>query len=148
HAQSWFALRSDRSKQILARLNRLPSGAEARPDKEPLCLKCHAMNVPPELQGPKFDATEGVGCESCHGPAGSWKPMHDLPAWQSLSPAEKAGFGMRPLQNPAVRADVCAGCHQGSPNNEVNHDLIAAGHPALFFDVSAQMDRMPNHWDR
>lgn len=148
HARAYFTLRGERSKKMLANLRRLDTPAGVRPETEPLCLKCHAASVPDELQGPKFDATEGVGCESCHGPSGKWKVIHDLPSWKALSDNEKAGFGMRALRNPAVRADACAGCHQGSPDREVNHDLIAAGHPALFFDVSAQMDRLPRHWDR
>jgi hypothetical protein len=146
HARASLTLNGERSRMMLANLRGLPSAKDVHPDREELCLKCHAMSVQKELQGPKFDATDGVGCEMCHGPAGKWKPVHDLPSWQLLTDAEKAAYGMRNLKNPVVRADVCAGCHQGSPEREVNHDLIGAGHPALFFDVSAQMDRMPHHW--
>jgi hypothetical protein len=53
----------------------------------------------------------------------------------------------------AVRAEVCAGCHVGkhAPHGlleqDVNHDLIAAGHPRLSFELSAFLDNMPAHWD-
>ena len=30
---------------------------------------------------------------------------------------------------------------------DVNHDLIAAGHPRLSFEFSAYLDNMPPHWD-
>jgi hypothetical protein len=147
HAQAYRALRSDRSKKMLVNLRQLSDAKNVHPEADALCLKCHSMGVPRELQGPRFDATEGVACETCHGPAGKWKVIHDLPSWKFLSDDEKAAYGLRNLRNPAIRADACASCHQGSPEREVNHDLIAAGHPALFFDVSAQMDRMPRHWD-
>jgi hypothetical protein len=148
HSKSFLTLRSERSKRMLASLSGLADAKDAHPEKEALCLKCHAMSVPDELRGPRFDTSDGVACEMCHGPAGKWKPVHDLPFWQYLSDADKAGYGMRNLKNPVARADACAGCHQGSPDREVNHDLIGAGHPALFFDVSAQVERLPRHWSK
>jgi hypothetical protein len=50
------------------------------------------------------------------------------------------------------RASTCAGCHVGSPAKngiparDVDHDLIAAGHPRLNFEFSAYLDNMPKHW--
>jgi hypothetical protein len=147
HGRAVLTLRSDRSKRILANYRNSGKLATAHPDTEPLCLKCHAMQVAVDKQGPKFDATEGVGCESCHGPAGEWKSMHDLPTWQALSEQEKASHGFRSLRNAATRVAACANCHLGNADHDVNHDLIGAGHPALFFDFSGQMARLPNHWD-
>jgi hypothetical protein len=142
-----LTLRSERSKRMLANYRKSGNVADARPDKETLCLKCHAMQVAIARQGPKFDETEGVGCETCHGPAGEWKSMHDLPSWQSLSEQEKASHGFRSLRNAATRVAACANCHLGNADHDVDHDLIGAGHPALFFDFSGQMARLPTHWD-
>src|SRR5687768_11242615 len=36
------------------------------------CLDCHADNVPPERRGERFQITDGVGCETCHGGAELW----------------------------------------------------------------------------
>ncbi len=148
HARSYFTLRSESSRKMLAALRQLPSVAQAKPETDPLCLKCHATGVSEEWRGSKFDPSEGVGCENCHGAAGKWKAMHDLPSWQTLPDAEKTSYGMRPLRDPVVRADVCATCHQGSPDREVTHDLIAAGHPALYLDITPQNYRLPHHWDK
>jgi len=37
-------------------------------DKNPKCLECHVTDV-------KTAATEGVGCEGCHGPGSAYKSM-------------------------------------------------------------------------
>jgi hypothetical protein len=51
-----------------------------------------------------------------------------------------------PLKNLGVRGQICAGCHVGGPDQEVNHDLIAAGHPRLNFEFSAYQAIYPRHW--
>jgi hypothetical protein len=43
-------------------------------------------------------------------------------------------------------AKKCAECHVGAKDREVNHDLIAAGHPPLRFEFAMDMARMPKHW--
>jgi hypothetical protein len=92
---------------------------------------------------------DGVGCESCHGPAEKWLAPHV--GWKDLTPAERkhayAEHGMTWLRDPASRAKACATCHVGTGEADVNHDLIAAGHPRLNFEVSAYQQRMPRHWD-
>jgi excinuclease UvrABC ATPase subunit len=46
----------------------------ADPAKEPKCLKCHSTynRVDPKLRS-SITATEGVSCETCHGPGSSYK---------------------------------------------------------------------------
>src|SRR5260370_32156425 len=36
------------------------------------CLACHALDVPAEARARTFDLSEGVSCESCHGPSSAW----------------------------------------------------------------------------
>src|SRR5882724_2314297 len=45
------------------------------------CLVCHAVDVKPELRGPKFDISEGVHCDGCHGPAEKWLEPHAEKGW-------------------------------------------------------------------
>jgi excinuclease UvrABC ATPase subunit len=49
----------------------------ADPTKEKACLKCHATyyNVKEDLIMPTLKETEGVSCESCHGPGSVYKSM-------------------------------------------------------------------------
>jgi hypothetical protein len=46
-----------------------------------------------------------------------------------------------------VRAETCVECHVGSERCEVNHDLIAAGHPRLRFEYGAYLANYPKHWN-
>ena len=47
---------------------------------------------------------------------------------------------------------MCAGCHVGRDARDdlavrdVNHDLIAAGHPRLNFEFTAYLENIPKHW--
>jgi hypothetical protein len=56
-------------------------------------------------------------------------------------------LGMRDTKDLAVRARLCAGCHVGDGERDMNHDMIAAGHPPLRFELSAYHDLIrPKHW--
>src|SRR5262249_33878055 len=73
-------------------------------------------------------------------------PVHHLPEWQTKSVAEKKALGMRPTKDLLERADACAKCHVGAADREVNHDLIAAGHPRLNFEFGTYLANRPKHW--
>ena len=51
--------------------------ADKPPAENPACLKCHVTgwDAPDDLKGPKWDKTEGVTCEACHGAGGDYSPM-------------------------------------------------------------------------
>jgi hypothetical protein len=117
-----------------------------------LCLACHAPG-PHEAtrRGRDFDQSFGVGCEACHGAAGDWLNPHTTAAWkargwQAADGEFKAGLGLVATKDLAGRAAMCAKCHVGEPGREVNHDLIAAGHPRLVFEFSSHHLRLPKHW--
>jgi hypothetical protein len=44
------------------------------------------------------------------------------------------------------RARQCATCHVGTSTADVDHDMIAAGHPELYFEFSSYHARLPKHW--
>jgi hypothetical protein len=58
------------------------------------------------------------------------------------------------LESLRVRAEVCSSCHIGQLNRggglrdrEVDHRLMAAGHPSMAFDFENYLERYPKHWD-
>jgi hypothetical protein len=149
HAEAYQVLLNDRSKAIAKKLN----GDRLAAHEDRRCLACHSNLSTPA--SPEVAATvlrDGVGCESCHGPADRWISEHTRLDWAGRDPAHKAGFGMLDTRDLASRARACAGCHVGSPPRDgyplrdVDHDLIAAGHPRLNFEFSAFHDTMPHHW--
>jgi hypothetical protein len=138
HARAFANLSNDVAK----RMGRL-LGLKETPDKEGRCLACHALNVPDEARARTFDSTDGVSCESCHGPASSWLGPHTTKGWTHQ---QSVAAGMKDLRDPASRADNCLQCHLGTKERNVDHELIAAGHPDLYFELASFSAAMPKHW--
>jgi hypothetical protein len=57
-----------------------------------------------------------------------------------------AKAGMKDLRSLTTRARVCLDCHLGSGQKSVDHELIAAGHPHLVFELDNYTEAMPRHW--
>ncbi|HUY31927.1 MAG TPA: multiheme c-type cytochrome [Pirellulales bacterium] len=148
HSRAYEVLCDKLSRQIAERL-KIPAAHEAQQ-----CLACHAprhsrrSEHPAAVNGP-FAPGEGVGCEACHGPAEKWLEPHTR---GKLSADQKTTLGMNDTADLFERAKLCAECHVGSPGGDqlpardVNHDLIAAGHPPLRYEFGTFLAKMPKHW--
>lgn len=148
HVRAHDVLLNETSGRIIERLRKINPG-EPSADKNVRCLTCHVL---PELahdppRHKRFALSDGVACESCHGPAEKWLSRHYRSDWGALSAAEKTALGMVNLKDLPTRARLCSRCHVGSAEGDVNHDLIAAGHPRLSFELAAYHARLPKHWD-
>jgi hypothetical protein len=121
------------------------------------CLACHTV---PQAAGSQLadelvEETRqlGVGCEACHGlanggaPKDPWLAAHTTAEWKNLTPEQKAERGMVNLADPGVLTKTCAGCHVGSVDRDLNHDLMAAGHPRLTFEATVFRANLPRHWN-
>ncbi len=142
HRRSFEVLHSDASVAMARKLGINAAHEESR------CLACHvAPDVNrTEARTERFSFEHGVGCESCHGPASEWVTAHTRPDWKSWSREQKSAVGYRDLKSLVTRAETCVACHVGSAAATVDHDLIAAGHPRLLFDMAAFHDQLPKHW--
>jgi hypothetical protein len=128
HSRAYAVLAGARGQQIAATLG-LGSATSA-----PACLGCHATDAPSAQRGERFQLTDGVGCESCHGASSGWLATHyTVPATHSSNIAQ----GMIALERPVARAAVCLDCHFGSsqPGHFVTHRMMAAGHPRIAFEL-------------
>lgn len=145
HRKAYESLRNELSTQIQARLgSKNPAFEDAR------CLACHSNPTAASetTAAAKTIHSDGVSCESCHGNASGWIGIHTSDHKRALD------AGLRPLNNVGVRAETCMGCHVGAPANaasgdqlrDMNHDLVAAGHPRLNFDFATYLERLPAHW--
>ncbi len=114
-----------------------------KPDTAPRCLACHALDVPVDQRARTFDLTDGVGCENCHGPASAWLGPHTTRDWKYEKSLELGMYNTRDLMK---RTEKCLTCHLGTPEKTVDHELIAAGHPDLYFELDSFMSVMPAHW--
>lgn len=149
HASAYTTLFKDRSRRMVQILHGdMPSTEQYRQVLHDRCIGCHATP-----DAPAAALVDGVSCEACHGPAGSWLKPHTRANWPTLAASEKESlYGQTNTLDLAARADVCVRCHVGPGAVEgqlydVNHDLVAAGHPRLTFEFSAYLAHMPAHWD-
>jgi len=138
HSRAYQALTGDVG-QRMGRILKLNASAE----QAPKCLACHVLNTIPEQRGRPFEISEGVSCESCHGPASAWLGPHTTRDW----PHEKSvALGMRDTRNVIHRTELCLECHLGTREKFVDHEMIAAGHPDLYFELDSFSAVMPRHW--
>ena len=144
HARSWRTLNSDRSVEILERLQILIDGKIANPSAYKNCLACHNTSTELTIDGILPAIPEGVGCEACHGPSEAWRDSH----YQGPGSVQIAidQLGLVNTASEPVRAKACSLCHIGGPDRDMNHDIIAAGHPALYFDYATYLKAYPKHW--
>src|SRR5215475_323675 len=138
HGRAYQAL-TGTVAQRMARILKLG----ARPEESRKCLACHALYTSAEDRGRAFEISEGVSCENCHGPASAWLGPHSTRDW----PHEKSvALGMQDTRNVIHRTEKCLECHLGTREQFVDHEMIAAGHPDLFFELDSFSAVMPRHW--
>lgn len=124
HAKTYATLTKPAAKSIAAKLGL------GDPTQAKVCLDCHTDNAP--QRGERFQITDGVGCESCHGGAEQWLNAH---ADKSVKHADNVAKGMYPTDNPVKRAEACLSCHMGTKDRMITHRIMGAGHPRLSFEL-------------
>ena len=75
------------------------------------CVKCHvtAYGAAPAQLGPGYSHEDGVSCEVCHGPGGSYADADHGP-----DNPNRANLGFRILNNLTDRREVCTSCHNAA----------------------------------
>ena len=134
HAKAFAILTDARS----ARIVEVVGGGEATTNAR--CTICHSpfQSVAQTRLESTAHPDEGVSCENCHGAAGAWLRGHTRPDWTY---AMRVTAGMRDLRSLYVRANTCVACHQN-----IDNDLLKAGHPAMVFELDGQSINEPKHW--
>jgi len=138
HSRAYRTLQSAQSQAIAAKLG-LPSAQGAK-----ICLDCHADNVAAEARGRRFQISDGVGCEACHGGSGRWLQSH---AEATAIHADNLAKGMYPTEDPMARARLCLSCHLGTKDKFATHEIMGAGHPRLAFELETFTVNQPAHYE-
>ena len=112
------------------------------PHEEPVCLACHASNVPKPLQGKKFAMEDGIGCETCHGGSERYLATHTDPAATRTS---NIANGLYPTDDIIKRTELCLSCHYGNNEQFVTHEIMGAGHPRISFELDTFTELLPPH---
>lgn len=122
----------------MAKILGLPAATTA-----PKCLACHAIDAAASQRARTFDISDGVSCESCHGPASAWLGPHTTVGWTH---EQSVKLGMYDTRDIVQRTERCLECHLGTKNKYVDHEMLAAGHPDLYFELDSFEATMPRHW--
>ena len=136
HSKAFDVLKSDSATRMATNLG-LGRASEA-----PQCLRCHADFVPPEQRGKNFNLVDGVSCEACHGGSEKWLGAHSSGV---STRKQNIAAGMYPTDDPSARARLCLSCHFGSIAQPMTHELHAAGHERLKFELDAYSSERPAH---
>ena len=137
HARAFETLQSAQSQRIATNLG-LRKASEAE-----VCLNCHTDNVPASKRGARFLVSDGVGCEACHGGAERWLGPH---VSGIATHEDNLALGLYPTEDPAARAKLCLGCHQGDAQHPMTHEIMGAGHPPLVFELDTFTNIQPAHF--
>ncbi|MCB2052635.1 MAG: hypothetical protein KDE35_00145 [Geminicoccaceae bacterium] len=145
HADAYNLLFDDLSQRIARNLG-LDDASTAD-----ICLDCHADNVPPERRGPRFQLSDGVGCEACHGGSERWIGPHTggertADDGGRAQHEENLALGLYPTSDPAARAELCLSCHIGDETKLATHRIMGAGHPRLSFELDTFTAIEPAHY--
>ncbi len=136
HSRAFKDLSNTQSQSIASKLG-LASAATAK-----ICLDCHADNTAPANRGPKFQLSDGVACEACHGGAEKWIETHTQ---KNATHADNLARGMYPSEQPLRRAELCLSCHLGTKDKFATHMIMGAGHPRLRFELQVFTFNQPAH---
>lgn len=155
HARAYTSLLTDASVKIVSRLvdeELKPSSKAYRDILNAKCVSCHANENAPETQ-----RVLGADCQVCHGSAEAWGSEHYSSEWKALGKSRFDNTKMLNVESLVSRAQVCSSCHIGELNRtsglnvgfdrEVDHRLMASGHPPMHFDFESYLRRYPVHWD-
>ena len=137
HAKAYTALTGAVGQRIGCNLG------IGKSEAAPKCLACHALDVPAEARAKTFELNDGVSCESCHGAASAWLGEHTTRGWTH---AQSVALGMYDTRDLVKRTEKCLSCHLGDRDKSVDHEMIAAGHPDLYFELDSFSAVMPRHW--
>ena len=112
HAKAYETLATEEAKKAGA------AKGVADPQKADECLRCHVTGhgAPADKLTDKYLATQGVTCESCHGPGGDYWKMETM-----KDPAKAAAAGM-----VTPTEDTCKKCHNADSPSFKGFDFTAA----------------------
>ncbi|PYK28890.1 MAG: hypothetical protein DME57_11675 [Verrucomicrobia bacterium] len=134
HTRAYTILLDARSARIAEALG------IGQPQSSARCTVCHSpfQSVAADRLTATAHPDEGVSCENCHGAAEPWLRGHTRSDWTN---ATRVSAGMHDLRNHYARANACVACHQN-----VDTEILKAGHPELVFELDGQSVNEPKHW--
>ena len=146
HFRAFKVLSEDKRSDTMASLL---YGANTAAKDQASCRACHAFDVDPPQQYRAFDIQEGVTCEACHGRSEHWIGPHRFRVkWRGDRTVEqRTQLGFYDTLDLVHRAEKCLECHLGTDSKRFSHEILAAGHPPLTFELAGDLFNVPVHWN-
>ncbi|HEY2773688.1 MAG TPA: multiheme c-type cytochrome [Candidatus Binatia bacterium] len=110
------------------------------PTQSDKCLQCHAPAAVAMPAG-NWQRKDGVTCEDCHGGSEFWLEAHSQKDWKEKKAEYAKSKGFYNNSDFRLRAEKCGQCHV-----EIDHEIVAGGHPPLQFEMVAYAQLM-KHWN-
>lgn len=139
HSQALDLLKTPEAAEVAKK-----AGITEAPDTSPKCLKCHitgydeAKAAAPE----KIAMTDGVQCESCHGPAS--EHLKDAKVLK-LTPAKIAEVDIKAHITVPNEA-MCLGCHNDSAPSWKGDRYTTADGKKVGFDFKQAWEKIKHEW--
>lgn len=126
----WNEVKHHEAYKMLAEAKALEAGKKlgvAAPQKDPKCLKCHttAFDKSADLLAKTFDKTQGVQCESCHGPG----EKHVRARLAADEGDDDGGFGGDEGEEQAARQEIPKGEIDAAPTAKTCKECHNADSP-------------------
>jgi hypothetical protein len=111
HSQAFINLQTPGADQIAK-----DKGFSTPAAETPLCIKCHVLgkDIDPEELDETFDKTQGVQCETCHGPGSEYKKL-------SIMKDKQQAFSNGLIMHDNG-AEFCRTCHNSDSPTFVSFD--------------------------
>ena len=126
HAKAYADLKTDAAKA------KAKAAGIEDPLKSEKCLSCHTTAAGKKNVDASYDITEGVGCESCHGPGSEYKKMSTMKDKKAAMEAGLVEAGEK----------TCATCHiKDNPGHKGKFGKYADEYAKIAHPVPAENDR-------
>lgn len=122
HSQAYETLKGEEAVKLAKE-----KGITGPPHEAEECLKCHATAYGLEASQMKYDldVSDGVQCESCHGPGADYRKK------KTMSDHDKSVANG--LQDPGENEKICTECHNDeSPSWDTTKYELADGSTVAF----------------
>lgn len=132
HSRAFAVLSNARSRTIARNMGIADAASSTK------CLGCHSSAASAGGGQFRYQQSDGVDCEACHGSAAGWISSHYAGTLTGAAQHnDNVRRGMVPLENAETRARVCLDCHYGEDGEGqfVTHQIMAAGHPRIAFEL-------------
>ena len=101
HADAFNVLKTPKAAEVAK-----AKGVKGPASEATACLECHTITADAKSVDKTFDVSDGVQCESCHGPGSAYKSMATM-----KDHAKAVAAGLTDFKDDSTKEKACKTCH-------------------------------------